>query len=213
MRRTVVVVVSLAIVLAACGSDKKQGSPTTTSSTVAASTTTNTATTTTRPAATSTSAASTTTVACPNTGSTDPRATVAAQPSALLTKVAVTTAGCRDSVTFTFRTKGSAVPSCAAEYRTGPFTQDGSGAPVAVAGAAFLAVRCTPAYGYDFETGTTTYTGSKNITPAGTRHVRAVVETGDFEGQVNWIIGLDAKRGFAIDSSGAPQRAFVVTFS
>jgi hypothetical protein len=213
MRRTVIVVVSLAVLLAACGSDKKQGSSAaTTSSTAAASTTTRAATTTTRPAATSTSAAATTTAACPNTGSTDPRATLAAQPSALLTNVVVTTAGCRDSVTFTFRTKGSAVPSCAAEYRTGPFTRDGSGAAVAVAGTAFLAVRCTPAYGYDFETGTTTYTGSKNIIPAGTRHVRAVVETGDFEGVVNWVIGLDTKRAFAIDSSGAP-REFVVTFS
>ena len=134
----------------------------------------------------------TTTPTCPNTGSTDPRSTTAAQPAALLTKVAVTNVDCRDSVTFTFKKSGSAVPSCKVEYRPGPFSQDGSGAPVTVAGSAFVVVRCEPAYGYDFENGTTTYTGPKRITPAGTRHVREVVETGDFEGVLNWVIGLDA---------------------
>ena len=63
-------------------------------------------------------------------------------------------------------------------------------------------MRCKPAYGYDFETGKTTYTGPKRITPPGTYHVREVVETGDFEGVLNWVIGLDAQRAFAFTAGG-----------
>lgn len=207
----VISVSCLLLVLGACGSDKKQVS-TSTTSTIASTPTTPVSP---APSATSPPSTSVTTTseACPNTGSTGPRATAAAQPAALLTKVAVTNAGCRDTVTFTFKPSGSAVPSCKVEYRPGPFSQDGSGKPVAVAGTAFVAVRCEPAYGYDFANGTTTYTGPKRITAAGTRHVRAVVQTGDFEGVLNWVIGLDGQRSFGITAGGVPSRQLVITFS
>jgi hypothetical protein len=105
------------------------------------------------------------------------------------------------------------VPSCKVEYKAGPFVQDGSGKPVAVAGGAFLTVRCEPAYGFDFVAGAPTYTGSKRITPNGTKHVRAVVETGDFEGVLNWVIGLDQQRGYGITAGGVPTRQLIITFS
>jgi hypothetical protein len=95
----------------------------------------------------------------------------------------------------------------------GPFTEDASGRPVAIAGSAFLTVRCEPAYGYDFETGDPTYTGPKRITPTGTRHVREVVETGDFEAVLNWVIGLDEQRAYGIASGGVPSRVLTITFS
>jgi hypothetical protein len=210
MRRFAISLSCLVFVLGACGSAKKEVS-TSTSTTPASSV----ATSTTRATSTSTSlsVATTTSEACPNTGSTGPRATATAQPAALLTKVAVTNAGCRDSVTFTFKTSGSAVPSCKVEYRPGPFSQDGSGKSVAVAGAAFVSVRCEPAYGYDFASGTTTYTGPKRVMPTGTRHVREVVETGDFEAVLNWVIGLDGPRSFGITAGGVPTRQLVITFS
>ena len=199
----------LAVLLGACGSDKKEASPTTT--TRASSTTTST----TPPAATPppTPVETTTPAPCPNTGTSEARLTTAAQPAALLTEVAVANVDCRDNVTFTFKKAGSAVPSCKVEYQPGPFTKDGSGAPVTVAGTAFVSVRCEPASGYDFESGTTTYTGPKQITPSLTRHVREVVETGDFEGVLNWVIGLDAKRSFAITAGGTPTRQLIITFS
>jgi hypothetical protein len=78
---------------------------------------------------------------------------------------------------------------------------DGSGAPVTVNGSAFVRVRCEPAYGYDFATGQPTYTGPKQITATGTKHVRQLVETGDFEGVLNWIIGLDAQRPFVVHTA------------
>jgi len=209
MRRIVIVVSCLAFVLAACGSNKKDTTPKTTSTvTSTTSTQVTAATTTTRPAVTTTTG-----VACPNTGSTLAASTVAAQPGALLTKVGVATSGCRDSVTFTFEKSGTAVPSCKAEYKAGPFVQDGSGKPVSVAGSAFLTVRCEPAYGYDFVAGAPTYTGPKSITPTGTKHVREVVETGDFEGVLNWVIGLDQQRGYGITASGTPTRLLTITFS
>lgn len=206
----VVMVSCLVVGLAACGSDKKAASPSTTTTPVSAASTTSTT-----AATTSTSAGVTTTTgaACPNAGSSDPRNTPARKPAALLTKVAVTHAGCRDSVTFTFQKSGTAVPSCKVEYQPGPFSQDGSGAPVTVAGSAFVVVRCEPAYDFDFASGTTTYTGPKSITPAGTTHVRQVVETGDFEGVLNWVIGLDQKRAFGITAGGVPTRQLVITFS
>jgi hypothetical protein len=105
------------------------------------------------------------------------------------------------------------VPSCKVEYRPGPFSQDGSGKPIAVPGAAFVSVRCELAYGYDFQSGMTTYTGPKRITPTGTQHVRAVVQTGDYEGVLNWVIGLDQQRSFGITASGVPTRQLVITFS
>ena len=45
-------------------------------------------------------------------------------------------------------------PGYSVTYGTPPFTQDGSGDPVAVKGTAFATVSMQPAYGYDFENGT-----------------------------------------------------------
>jgi len=214
MRRIVIAVSGLVLLLGACGSDKKEVS-TSSTTTRASSATSSPSSSSTPSVATPPPSSVTTTTAetCPNRGSSAPRTTTAAQPAALLTKVGVTNSGCRDSVTFTFEESGSAVPSCKVEYKPGPFAQDGSGAPVTVAGNAFVSVRCAPAYGYDFQSGTTTYTGPKHITPTATRHVREVVETGDFEGVLNWVIGLDANRCFFITAGGTPTRALVITFS
>jgi hypothetical protein len=207
MRRMVIALSCLVVVLGACGSDEKAASPGTTP--VSDATTSSTA----APTSSSVSIPAATTAECPQVGSTDARHTPAAQPAALLTDVAVTTAGCRDSVRFTFEKAGTAVPSCTVEYKPGPFSQDASGKPVAVSGAAFVSVRCEPAYGYDFVTSTPTYTGPKRVTATGTKHVTEVVETGDFEGVLNWVIGLDAQRSFGITAGGVPTRQLTITFS
>jgi hypothetical protein len=207
MRRMVIALSCLVVVLGACGSDEKAASPGTTP--VSDATTGST----TAPTSSSVSIPTATTADCPQVGSTDARHTPASQPAALLTDVAVTTAGCRDSVTFTFEKSGTAVPSCTVEYKPGPFSQDASGKPVAVSGAAFVSVRCEPAYGYDFVTSTPSYTGPKRVTATGTKHVTEVVETGDFEGVLNWVIGLDAQRSIGITAGGVPTRQLTITFS
>jgi hypothetical protein len=196
MRRSAFSALALVLVAAACsssGSDKASTTsepstlaPTTTSVTVPPSTSTST-----------TAPVTTTTAACNDVGSTEPLVTSNKANTALLRAVAVTGARCADRVTFDFTTTANAPPKCSIFYDTPPFNADASGAPVTVSGSAFVRVRCEPAYGYDYANGgKATYTGPKQITATGTRHVRELVETGDFEGVLNWIIGLDSKRPF-----------------
>ena len=43
--------------------------------------------------------------------------------------------------------------------------------------------------------------------PPRANHVTEIVETGDFEGVLTWVIGLDAKRPFTVEATGTPQHA------
>jgi len=134
------------------------------------------------------------------------------QPS-LLTKVSETGDHCVDHVVFDFVPKGTDIPGYTITYASPPFTSDGSGAPIIVPGSAFVSVRIAPGYGYDFVAGKPTYTGPKSVPVSGTNHVRSIVETGDFEGVLNWVIGLDSKRPFSVEATATPQRQLVVTIS
>jgi hypothetical protein len=75
--------------------------------------------------------------------------------------------------------------------------EDGSGKQVEIAGDAFLVVKLMPAMTakIDGDQVTKTYTG-KNRLP-GTDPVTEVVKTGDFEGVVTWVIGLDRELPFS----------------
>jgi hypothetical protein len=196
VRRTAAFLAATLCLLAACGSDgsdKAGGGGTTTLATTPSSTVVTT---------TSTSVPVTsTTVACHGIGSTQPVTTATAANAALLRAVRVTGERCADRVVFDFTTETNAAPRCTIAYAQPPFTMDGSGAPVTVEGSAFVSVRCEPAYGYDFSSGQPTYTGPKRIAATGTRHVRELVETGDFEGVLNWVIGLDAQQPFAASTT------------
>jgi hypothetical protein len=130
----------------------------------------------------------------------------------LLTGISVVSGGCRDNVVFNYRLRGVAPPSCTIGYRAGPFTQDGSGAPVAVAGNAFVVVRCFPAYAYDFATGATTF-GPKRVASFRARYVRELVKTGDNEGVLTWVIGLGSRRPFAVTATGTPAKQLSISFS
>jgi hypothetical protein len=213
MRRPVVGLVCGTLLLVGCSSSAKNGTPATTTSTRPPTTVASTSAPTTRPVSSTTVATTTTTVACPDTGSVATVATSTTQVAALLTNVTVTNSGCNDRVAFAYEAGGVAPPSCRVGYQSGPFSQDASGAPVAVAGTAFVVVRCFPAYGFDFETGKRTYTGPKRIEATGTRHVREIVETGDNEGVLTWVVGLDAPRAFSIAATGAPAKQLTITFS
>ena len=163
--------------------------------------------------------ATTTTVTPPTASPPCPSIPVPAAPlkapptthAALLTKVAALGDRCADHVVFDFTGKGTDLPGYTVSYGAPPFTADASGAPVAVAGNAFVVVKVRPGYGYDFETGRTTYTGPKSVPVATANHVRAIVETGDFEGVLSWVIGLDVKRGFNVQATGTPRHQLVVT--
>jgi hypothetical protein len=194
VRRAAAILVAALCLFAACSDDSDESvAPTGSTTTVATSgSTASTTTSTTAPNTT------TTTAPCRALGSTDPVTTAATGRAALLRAVQVTGARCADRVAFDFTTEANGKPKCTISYGQPPFTMDGSGAPVTVAGAAFVLVRCEPAYGYDFETGETTYAGPKRITATGTQHVQELVQTGDFEGVLNWVIGLDSRRPFTV---------------
>jgi hypothetical protein len=79
--------------------------------------------------------------------------------------------------------------------------EDGSGKAVEIAGNAFLVVKLKPAMTakVDGDQVTATYTGPRRL--PGTAPVTEVVKTGDFEGVVTWVIGLDSKRPFLADAA------------
>ncbi len=212
------------MILAACSSGGSHPSastatsiPASTSTTTSPGEVTTAAPVTTAPGAPTTRApAVTTTVACAGAGgSTAPFTTPAPNAPALLTSVTVTSAGCTDRLIFGFIVKTGGTPGCRVAYAKGPFSQDATGATVTVLGAAFVVVRCSPAYGYDFESGRTTYTGPKRITPARTQHVREIVETGDNEGVLTWVVGLDSQRPFRVIPTTVPPgvSTLAITFS
>jgi hypothetical protein len=129
----------------------------------------------------------------------------------LLTNVQRKGDTCVDHVIFTFTSKTSEPPTYSITYGRPPFAEDGSGKLVTVEGSAFIVVKVSPGYGYDFEHGKATYTGPKRITPAAANHVQEIVETGDFEGVLTWVIGLDSMRAFTVQATGSPQTELVVS--
>jgi hypothetical protein len=192
-----------ALVLGACGGSKPTVStePTTTVSPGPSITTT-------------TVELSTTSLPCqPLPVPTTPVTSPTASQSSLLTNVQELGDGCVDHVIFDFAGKGTDPPGYLVTYGAAPFVGDASGAPIAVAGNAFVVVKVKPGYGYDFATGKQTYTGPKSVPVGHTNHVRAIVETGDFEGVLTWVIGLDAKRAFSVQATGTPRHQLVVTIS
>ena len=200
------VVCSAALLLGACGSSeavRRRRNPSTTPSSGSVA-----------PTTTTTVELSTTSLPCqpvpvPQTPVTSP----VASGAVLLTGVQELGDGCVDHVIFDFTGKGTDPPGYTLTYGTPPFAADGSGNPVAVAGSAFVVVKVSPGYGYDFEHGNPTYKGPKSIPVTHTNHVRSIVETGDFEGVLTWVIGLDSKRAFSVQATGTPRHQLVVTIS
>jgi hypothetical protein len=193
---------SALLLLSACGSSAKTDVSPTSSVPAGGSTTT------------STVEFPTTSLPCqaipiPTTPVTSP---VAAKES-LLAHVEDLSDSCVDHVIFDFVPNGTDPPGYTITYGTPPFAADGSGETVPVAGTAFIVVKVQPGYGYDFATGKATYTGPKSIPVANTNHVKAVVETGDFEGVLTWVIGLDTKRPFSVEATATPKHQLVVTVS
>jgi hypothetical protein len=79
--------------------------------------------------------------------------------------------------------------------------EDASGNPIEIDGDAFLVVKLNPAMTakIDGDQVTKTYNGPRRI--SGSDPITEVVKTGDFEGVVTWVIGLDSKRSFTTNAS------------
>jgi hypothetical protein len=122
-----------------------------------------------------------------------------------LTDVEVEIEDCVERVTFKFK-ESEPGPGYDVSYQPPEVAkiQDGSGDPVAIAGGDFLVVRMFPAMTaeIDGEDVNQTYTGPRNIpAPVEARMIREVAQTGDFEAQVTWAIGLDNKHPFTATAS------------
>jgi hypothetical protein len=122
-----------------------------------------------------------------------------------LTDVEVEVEDCVERVTFKFR-ESEPGPGYDVSYQPADIakTQDGSGTVVTIAGEDFLVVRMFPAMTaqIDGEDVMQTYTGPRNIpAPSDARMIREVAQTGDFEAQVTWVIGLDGEHPFTATAS------------
>lgn len=104
-------------------------------------------------------------------------------------------------------------PDYRVEYATGPFSECGSGEEVSTAGwdaGAFLRVRLEPSGTADLSdpAAKQTYTGPRDIEVDGRvlKHMKVIC---DFEAVLEWVIGLDEERDFAVVVLDDPSRIVV----
>ncbi len=160
-----------------------------------------------------TSTTASTTAPCTFSGSTDGAQGGGDAPTRLLTDVRVGAHRCFERVTFELKPKPGEADGPVgwkAAYESAPITEDGSGRPVKVKGTAFLVVTMT-ASGADLsqEAAPETYTGPTSIQAADSTRIQQVRRTGDFEGVLTWVIGLDKKRPFHVSTYDSPARVIV----
>jgi hypothetical protein len=213
--RALAVCALLVAVVAGCGDDDNDTTPTVSSSVPGSTDEPGTAPSSTVSETTTTVEFPTTSLPCstlptPKTPVTSPPGTAF---DVYLTKVERIGDACVDHVLFSFAGNNTNSPGYEITYGSPPFSEDGSGTAVPVAGSAFVVVKLSPAYGYDFEQNKPTFTGPKRFTPTGANHVREVVHAGEHEGVITWVIGLDAKRPFSVQATATPRQQLAVTIS
>ncbi|SRR6266540_2695136 len=149
----------------------------------------------------------------PEGAATDVRSSSNTENLTFLTDVRVDSQTCLDRLVFAFRPDTPDPPAFRVSYQPAStaLVQDGSGEPIEVAGSAYLVVRLEPAAtaeaagdGLDF-----TYTGPRRLAPTGTRFVRNVVKSGDFEAVLTWVVGLSEQRPFNVSARTSPPRVVV----
>jgi hypothetical protein len=186
--RPLLVVCVLALALGACDSGTSQ----TTSST------------------TTTSAPGRPAGPCPTFhGTTSREASVGTRPVGLLTDATAGVAGCLDVVTFLFQSLGNGTPpGYVVEYKDPPFSDGDPPREFPLDGVAFLAVTISPAASVDITKEDTprTYFGNLLLQYADHHHLVLVRKFDDALGAVRWVIALDGKRPFLVDSAADPTR-------
>jgi hypothetical protein len=119
-----------------------------------------------------------------------------------------------DRITFEFRAPTpnpggkSGIPRYEIRAARPPFTQDGSGAPLAVSGNAFVNLVFHGATGYDFEDYEPTYDGPA-VLRAGFDVLREAVRSGDFEATLGWVLGLERQTCWDVLELRNPDRVVI----
>lgn len=108
-----------------------------------------------------------------------------------------------DRVVFQFR---EAVPGYHLEYVDRPVRQCGSGEPVEIAGDGWLAVRLEPSQAHDDQGRATVQERARS---PGLPTIRELRATCDFEGQVEWVLGVASPNRFRVMELEAPPRLVV----
>jgi hypothetical protein len=152
--------------------------------------------------------ASPTTTPCAVEGATTETRERAGEQFGPVTDVRQTEDGC-PRIVYEFK---DAVPGYKVAYAEGPFEECGSGAEVNTAtwnATAFLDVRLEPSGGPDIEgEGEPYYKGPRDIAVDGAvlKHMKVIC---DFEGVVQWIVGLDAQHPFDVNTFEGPPRLVI----
>ncbi len=137
---------------------------------------------------------------------------VGPRPAGLLTDAFAGAAGCLDQVTLLFQSLGNGTPpGYVVEYKDPPFTDGDPPVEVSLDGEAFLAVSIAPAASFDFtkEDIPRTYFGNLLLQYDDHHHLVLVRKFDDGLGTVQWLIALDGKRPFTVDSASDPTRITV----
>ena len=101
----------------------------------------------------------------------------------------------------------SAFPGYWVRYATGPVTLSPSDQQVTLRGSAMLLVSMGSAM--QPLTGTTGYTGERDVVPTNVTVIQEYRLVEDFEGQSTWALGLDRVRNFAVTVLSNPSRLVV----
>jgi len=125
-------------------------------------------------------------------------------PPALLRAVETSSGPGYDRVVFEFA--GDSVPGYHVAYMTAPVRRCGSGNPVALAGAGRLVVRFEPARAHD-ERGNPSPAERERAT--GLPALKDIKLVCDFEGQVEWALGVAAAAPYRVSETTAPARLVV----
>jgi hypothetical protein len=187
MTKPLCAAICIAFVALACSSSK----PTATSSPAASATSTPV------PTPCSVAGASTSTQKVESSGETAP-----------VTDVRYSDDGC-PRIVFQF---SDHTPGYTIDYAKPPFSDCGSGATAATdswGATAFLQIRLAPSGGVDLSKGPNpTYTGPRDIT-VDHKTLKHLKVTCDFEAVFVWIVGLDAKHPFTVQTMKDPPRIVV----
>ena len=172
--------------LVACGSDKPNASSVTTSRLVTPTG----------------GAGATSTTDLPFAGSAAPVVTPDSATPATLARVDIGVHDGFERIVFVFSDQ---LPGIRIQPSPGPFAEDGSDKKISVGGTAWLALRMT-ANGHDSYG--TSAVAMRTKGPKG-HSIVELVRTGDFEGVLSFVIGLDAPQTFRVLQVGNPPRIVV----